>query len=624
MPRSVAEPVARRHRPAVVALSAFVALLVAACGRHSPEPGAPPTGAASTTQVVTSFVSAKSAVSEPLPAASVARAPIGPPKHLPRAGARAASGRDGVVSSVEANATRAGQRILEAGGNAADAAVAVAYALAVTHPNAGNLGGGGILLYRPSGGPTTVIDFREKAPGGVTEDKFRKMLDQDAVGPAAAAVPGSVAGLNLAHARFGRLPREAVMAPAVTLAKNGFPLGDYQAKALHWAWPDLSKDRAARTIFGDGRSPKKAGAIVIQKELAGTLERIAQEGDAGFYAGPTAAALAALAGRGGLITEADLSGYRPVERTPIVTHYRGFTVELPPPSSAGGLAVAIELALLERIEPEPLPLLGAAEIHLFAEVARRAHAIRRFEVGDSDTNLDFDVAKKAEEWLDAERVLARFPPIDPARRTPSSAVHELYGAAVRELEHTTHLSVVDAEGNAASLTTTLSASFGSRSMAAGVLLNNAIAAFGTVGRNTLAPGRRMTTSMSPTLVLLENQPVFVLGSPGGDTIPNTVVRLLRNVLDYGLTLEDAVDAPRVHHGFVPDEIRYESARPPAPAVLTELARLGHKLSTPTRAIGDANCIVIADGVASGYADPREGGLALAAHPKREQPAPRKN
>jgi gamma-glutamyltranspeptidase/glutathione hydrolase len=225
--------------------------------------------------------------------------------------------------------------------------------------------------------------------------------------------------------------------------------------------------------------------------------------------------------------------------------------------------------------------------------------------------------KKAAEWLDADRVLARFPRIDPVARTPSSAVHEYFGAAMRELEHTTHLSVVDGEGNAASLTTTLSASFGSRAMAAGVLLNNAIAAFGTVGRNTLAPERRMTTSMSPTLVLWNGEPVLVLGSPGGDTIPNTVVRVLRNVVDYGLTLEDAIDAPRVHHGFVPDEIRYESGRAVAPAVLTELAGLGHKLAKPTRTIGDANAIVIADGVASAYADPREGGLALAARSKRE-------
>jgi gamma-glutamyltranspeptidase/glutathione hydrolase len=551
------------------------------------------------------------------PPAAVAAA-----KTLPalRAGARAVTGRFGVVSSVESNATRAGVEVLELGGNAADAAVAVAYALAVTHPNAGNLGGGGFMLYRPRGGPTTVIDFREKAPHAVTRARFDAMLAAGASGPAAAAVPGSVAGYNLAQARFGRLPRGVVMARAITLARDGFPLGAYQAKTVGWAWPDLSKDPAARRIFGDGHAPRRAGERLVQSELATTLERIARLGDDGFYRGATAAALAQLAPRGGLISESDLAGYHAVLREPLVATHRGFTVELPPPPSAGGFAVAIELALLDRVEPTPLPPLSTGEIHLFAEVARRAHAIRRFEIGDPDTNPDFDVKAKTTEWLDAERVLARFPAIDPRQATPSSSVHPLFKAALSELEHTTHLSVVDSEGNAASLTTTLSASFGSRAMAAGVVLNNAIAAFGTVGLNTLSPDRHMTTSMSPALLLANGETVMVLGSPGGDTIPNTVVRVLRNVVDYGMTVEDAVDAPRIHHGFVPDEIRYEGSRPVPGAVLAELRRMGHKTAKPTGSIGDANVIVIVDGAAYGYADPREGGLALAAK-QREKTNP---
>src|SRR6185312_12152525 len=224
--------------------------------------------------------------------------------------------------------------------------------------------GGGFLLYRPKGGPTVVVDFREKAPHGITQSKFDKMIAAGAVGPAAAAVPGSVAGMNLAVARFGRLPRDVVMAPAIRLAKQGFPLGAYQAKAVGWAWPDLSRDPTAKVVFGDGKKPKPAGALVVQSALATTLERIAKDGDAGFYAGPTAAALAALASRGGMITEADLANYRAVLREPLVTHYRGFTVELPPPPSAGGMAVGIELALLERLETPPLPLFSTAEIHL--------------------------------------------------------------------------------------------------------------------------------------------------------------------------------------------------------------------------------------------------------------------
>lgn len=525
-------------------------------------------------------------------------------------GPRAVSSRYGMVVSVEEHATRAGVEVLEKGGNAADAAVAVAFALAVTHPSAGNLGGGGFLLYRPHGGPTAVVEFRERAPAGVTHERFDAMLEADAKGPAAIAVPGSVAGLDLALAQFGRLPREVVMDPAIRLARGGFRLGSWQAKTIAWAFPDLAKDRAARQVFGSGGKPKSEGTQLVQSELAQTLTRIAADGDAGFYSGPTAEAIAALGKRGGMVTTADLSAYHAVLREPLSVPYRGLTVELPPPPSAGGAAVAVMLTLLSHLGAEKLPALSEDEIHLFAEVARRAHAIRRFEIGDPDTLPGFDWPEKRRSLLDANSVLARFPQIDPDRATPSGAVSPLYDAAMRELEHTTHLSVVDADGNVASLTTTLSASFGARVMAAGVVLNNALAGFGTVGQNVLAPGRRMTTSMSPVIVLARGEPVIVCGSPGGDTIPNTVTRVLRNVIDYGMTLDEAVNAPRIHHGFVPDEIRYEASHPPPRAVLAGLRRRGHRLSHPSRAIGDADCIVVSDGLASGYADPREGGLAL--------------
>lgn len=525
-------------------------------------------------------------------------------------GPRAVSSRHGMVVSVEEHATRAGIEVLEKGGNAADAAVAVAFALAVTHPSAGNLGGGGFLVYRPHGGPTAVVDFREMAPAGVTPERFFAMLKADAKGPAAVAVPGAVAGLDLALARFGRAPRQVVLDPAIRLARDGFRLGSWQAKTIAWAFPDLASDPAARKVFGASGKPKPEGTRLVQPELAGTLERIAADGDAGFYSGPTAGAIAALGRRGGLVTAADLSAYRAVLREPLSVPYRGLTVELPPPPSAGGTAVAVMLTLLSRLGAEKLPALSDDEIHLFAEVARRAHAIRRFEIGDPDTLPEFDWPRKRQSLLDANMVLARFPQIDPERATPSSTVSPLYDAAMRELEHTTHLSVVDSDGNAASLTTTLSASFGARVMAAGVVLNNALAGFGTVGENVLAPGRRMTTSMSPVIVLARGEPAIVCGSPGGDTIPNTVTRVLRNVIDYGMTVDVAVDAPRIHQGFVPDEIRFESSHPPPKAVLAALRRRGHRLSHPSRAIGDADCIVISGGVASGYADPREGGLAL--------------
>jgi gamma-glutamyltranspeptidase/glutathione hydrolase len=524
-----------------------------------------------------------------------------------------------MVVSVEPHATQAGVDILERGGNAMDAAVAVGFALAVTHPNAGNLGGGGFLLYRPRNGKTVAIDFREKAPRAVTQARFDAMIRAKAVGPAAAGVPGTVAGLDLALSQFGTLPRTEVLARAIELARKGFPLGAYQAKTIEWAWPALGSDPAARRIFGDHGKPKRAGDLLVQPELAGTLERIRDQGDSGFYAGETAAAISALSARGGMITGEDLAAYRAVLREPLRTAYRGFTVELAPPPSAGGVAVAIMLGLFETLEPEPLPSLGPDELHLFAEIARRAHAIRRFDVVDPDSVPGYDAARKRAEWLDVKRLYAATPPIDPAHATPSAKVHPLYGAAMQELEHTTHFSVADREGNVVSCTTTLSANFGAKVVAAGVVLNDSLAAFGTVGANVLAPERRMTSSMSPAIVTSGGAPVLVLGSPGGDTIPNTVVRVLRNLVDYGMTIDRAVDAPRVHHGFVPDEIRYESSRPPPAKALTELRHRGHRVSAKTAAMGDANSILLENGIAYGYADPREGGLALG---PRSQPSPR--
>ncbi len=527
-------------------------------------------------------------------------------------GERVVTGRNGMVVSVEDNATRAGVEVLEDGGNAADAIVATAYALAVTHSGAGNLGGGGFMLYRPHGGPTVAIDFRERAPSGVTQARFDRMIAAHAVGPAAAGVPGSVAGLDLVLARFGRLGRKRVLARAITLARDGFRLGHHQELMIEWAWPELSRDPEARRIFGDGDTPKHEGDRVVQPELARTLERIADRGDPGFYSGPTADALARLTKRGGLITRDDLSAYHAVIREPLRTTYRGYDVEVTPPPSAGGVAVAVMLGLSSARESHRLAPGSADALHDFAEIARRAGAIRRFEVADPDSVPGYDSSRQLAGWLDPARALPTAPPIDPVFATPSSAVDPRFAGAMKELEHTTHFAAVDADGDVAACTTTLSANFGAKVMVAGFVLNDSLAAFGTVGANVLAPGRRMTSSMSPTLVLAHGVPVLVLGTPGGDTIPNTIVQVLRNVIDYGMTIDRAVDAPRIHQGFVPDELRFESARPPSRSVLAELRRRGYRLSAPTPGFGDANTLLVVGGVAYGYADPREGGLALAA------------
>jgi gamma-glutamyltranspeptidase/glutathione hydrolase len=287
-------------------------------------------------------------------------------------------------------------------------------------------------------------------------------------------------------------------------------------------------------------------------------------------------------------------------------------VEIMPPPSAGGVALALTLGALERLGAPKLAAGSAEELHLFIEASKRAHSERRFFVLDPDTLAPGALAERRRRWTDAEALLARTPRIDPKRATPAADVHPLFAAAMRELEHTTHYSVVDADHNVVSCTTTLSAGFGARIVArtAGIVLNNAVAAFGTAGDNLPAPGRRTTSSMAPTLVLQNGEVVLVLGSPGGDTIPSTIAQVLRNAVDHGMTIDQAVNAPRIHHGFAPDRVRYEGKRPPPKAVRTALEKLGHQFSDTRIPIGDANNVLIADGVAWGYSDPREGGLAL--------------
>lgn len=545
------------------------------------------------------------------PAAASGRAPAPPPVSLTPGGTGVVRSSHGMVTSVHEAATRAGVRMLEAGGNAVDAAVAVAYALAVTHPSAGNIGGGGFMLVQFRGHPTVAIDFRERAPAALTQQGFDQMIDNHAREPRATGVPGSVAGLELAHQTFGKLPRSRVMAPAIELARDGHSLGGRQATVLGWAWTSLSKD--AKRLFGHRGKPLATGEQLVQPELARTLQRIAERGSAGFYEGPVAEAIASyMSSRGGWISTTDLRQYRAVRREPLHTTYRGLDVDVMPPPSAGGVSVVLMLRMLERLAPSDLPVDSVARLHLFAEVAKRAHAERRFEVVDPDSVTPYDDAGRRARWEDPELWLGRFP-VSPSTVTPASKLHPLYPAAVRELDNTTHFSVVDARGNAVSCTTTLSGSFGAKYVIPeiGVVMNNSVGAFGTAGLDVPKPGRRMTSSMSPTIVSFERTPLMVLGSPGGDTIPNTVVQVLQNLVDGGDDLARAIDRPRIHHGFVPDAIRFETLRPPPRSTLAGLRQLGHVLTQPRQTIGDANNIVIIDGEMHGYADPREGGLALA-------------
>jgi len=550
----------------------------------------------------------------PGPAPEPAAAPSVP--RLVPGGPGSTRGPYGMVVSVELNATQIGVRMLEMGGNAVDAAVATAYALAVTHPSAGNLGGGGFMLIARRGQPIVAIDFRERAPGALTVNTFLRMLDLNAKGPPASAVPGTVAGLNLAEQRFGLLPLDQVILPAVELARRGHRIGARQAEVLAQSWHDLARDGAARRIFGRGGEPLREGALLVQRDLANTLEAIARGGDAGFYSGATARRMEAGMGRSGLIRREDLAEYRAVLREPLRFGYHGFEVSTMPPPSSGGLAVAQIASLMEQLGADSLPAGSADDLHLFIEASKRAQARRRYELIDPDSDPTGMSPAALAERLTPEALLALTPPIDIGQASAAADVYVAERGLPPELPHTTHISVVDAQGNAVSCTVTLSSSFGARYVVpgTGVVMNNSLGAFGGAGRNLPKPGRRMLSSMSPTLVMsrAENGRAVaaVLGSPGGDTIPSTVAQVLRHLVNHGMSIDQAVEAPRLHHGFTPDEVRVESSRPFDPAVLAELEARGHRIVASSTPIGDANNIVVVDGVAYGRADSREGGLAL--------------
>jgi gamma-glutamyltranspeptidase / glutathione hydrolase len=603
------------HGMALVRAGGFVfALGLAACGTKGPtssltaRASSPPPGTA-----LTALPAVSVAPSAQLPSSNAEPTPLARPDWLVGGGAGSVESSRGVVVSVEANATRAGAHMLALGGNAVDAAVAVAFALAVTHPTAGNLGGGGFMLVKRTGENAWALDFRERAPAATNEPAFARMIARGATGPSSVGVPGTVAGLLLAHGRWGVLSREVVLGPAISLASIGHPLGERQAKTIVWAWADLERDPESRRIYGRAGRPLRAGEDFVQPDLGRTLELIRDRGKDGFYAGETATAIHdVMQRRGGLVSSSDLATYEPRVRDPLVTAYRGLTVEVMSPPSAGGVALVETLAMLERLEAWQWNDSPVDELHVFAEVARRAHADRRFTVVDPDSVDDYDSAVLVERWRRGAGWLERFP-IQRSARTPSERLHNLPQVIKRESENTTHLSVADADGLVVSCTTTLSRGFGARFVVpgTGILLNNSLAAFGTTGADLPKPGRRMTSSMSPTIVSLGGTPLLVLGSPGGDTIPNTVAQVLRNVVDHHMSLALAVDAPRIHHGFVPDEIAYESARPPPAEVLDGLRSRGHGLSAARSAIGDANSIMLWQGLSWAYADPREGGLALA-------------
>ena len=529
------------------------------------------------------------------------------PTHAPHA----------LVTSVHELASRAGVEMLHSGGNAIDAAVATGFALAVVHPQAGNLGGGGFMLFRLADGKTHFIDFREKAPATATENMYldaqgnvlpESNKNSSVVGYRAVGVPGSVAGLVYAEKQYGKLSIEKVIAPAIRLARDGFPLAYEDAQDLKGD-EHLAEFPESKRIFLRDGNYYQAGDLFKQPELARTLERISKNPDE-FYHGAMARELAAAIQKGGgLVTAADLAAYEVKERQPIRGSYRGYDIISAPPPSSGGVALVEILNILEGFDLAKLGNRSADDIHLEVEAFRRAFYDRADFMGDPDF-AKVPVAqlidkKYAEAWRDS--IDPKHASVSQDLKRPSFSelerVAQSQTTAIREPENTTHYSVVDADGNAVSVTTTLNDSFGSRVTAAGLgfLLNDEMDdfaakqgvpnAYGLVQgpANAIGPGKRPLSAMTPTIVLKDGKLFLVLGSPGGPTIITTVANVLIGVVDFGLDIQEAVNAPRFHNQWLPDVILVEDRI--SPDTMNVLRSKGHKL-TVRHFWGDAECIMV--------------------------------
>jgi gamma-glutamyltranspeptidase/glutathione hydrolase len=504
--------------------------------------------------------------------------------------------KHGIVVAVSPPGADTGRAILQQGGNAVDAAVATAFAMAVTYPAAGNIGGGGFMMIYPADGKRepVLIDYREKAPLAAHKTMYTKhdsWYSAKAVG-----VPGTVRGLALAHARFGKLPWKDLVMPAVRLAEDGFTIDAPLAASLNrivGSSPDFPELR--RVLGKNGTATWEAGDRLVQKDLARTLRRIAEEGPDGFYKGTIAELLAAEMKRdGGLITTEDLATYKAKARRPIHGTYRGYEVYAPPPPSSGGTCLVEMLNILENFDLRKHDRFAPETLHVLIETMRRAYCDRARYLGDADfVSIPAFLTSKA-----YARKLAQS--IDLHRATRSEDLARdipLKG----EGDSTTHFSIIDGDGMAVANTYTLERSYGSRIVVkgAGFLLNNEMMDFnwfpgettrqGTIGTepNLVAPGKRMLSSQTPTIVTKDGKVVLITGSPGSRTIINTVLCILVNVIDFDMDLQAAVDAPRLHHPWFPDVAGFEDADECA-TLVRHLQALGHKVQSTRQ--GDAHSI----------------------------------
>ena len=518
------------------------------------------------------------------------------------------------VVSAHPLASKAGLEILKQGGNAVDAAIAVQLALAVVYPQAGNLGGGGFMVAHLADGQLLAIDYREAAPGNAYRDMYidssgKALTGKSQDGHLASGVPGTVAGL-FESARYAKLPFEKLIGPAIILAEKGFKISAREAAGLNRLQDDLARYNTVTPVFVKA-TPWAEGDILVQKDLAKTLKRIRDKGAAGFYEGETASLIVNEMQRGGgIISYDDLRNYRAKKRTPHVFDYKQYKIIGMPMPSSGGLLVHQMMKMIENRGIRSMGFQTAQSVQLMIEAERRAYADRAKFMGDAD------FYKVPVEELVSDKYLAdRMKDYSPDKAGSSDAIRPGMLPGYESTE-TTHLSVLDKEGNAVSVTTTLNNSYGSRTVVggAGFFLNDEMDDFsvkpgvpnmyGAIGgeANSIAPGKRMLSSMTPTVVLKENKPFLVLGTPGGTTIPTSVFQTLVNIIEFDLSTVDAVNKPKFHHQWLPDEVYLELGFQPGTA--DALRRMGY-LTKPSTSIGRMEVIkVLPNGMIEAVADRR--------------------
>lgn len=561
-------------------------------------------------------------------AAPATEAPAAPFARMPEAWPFAATAPPAIAASAMVVtdaplATDVGTEILRAGGNAIDAAVAVAFALAVVYPEAGNIGGGGFIVAHMADGTDAALDFREMAPLAATRDMY---LDEagnptslSVTGHLAAGVPGAVMGLWQAHQRFGTRPWPELLAPAIHLARDGFIADARFQEVIADEAERLARFEASAALFLPGGQPVRAGTTWRNPDLAAVLERIAERGPDGFYRGETADLIVAEMRRGnGIISHEDLASYEAKWRDPVVFDYRGQRVISMPPPSSGGLTLALIANILEGYEGDEAGWHQPEHLHRTAEAMRRAFADRNAVLGDPDF-ADVPAARfTSEAYADSLRAT-----IDPARATPSESIRPATAEVESsESDHTTHFSIVDATGNAVALTTTINNLYGAAVTVtgAGFLLNDemddftakvgAPNMFGLVqgAANAIEPRKRMLSAMTPTIVLdRTGAPLLVTGARGGPRIITAVLQVMSNVIDHGMPLERAVHAPRIHHQHLPDVLYFEEGGL-LPADSAALEAMGHSVR-PRDGVGNAPAILRSGGRWVGVPDPRVGGKA---------------